>query len=147
MRLKKKSDVQPGQSAKDQVARRTLMNFNVKCAGFDLTPSIDEVLRQKFEHAVAPLARSTRAISATATLTSPIRGPKSAEFNLNLPGKTIHVKSTDDDLYVAIRKAADQLAAMVIKDKEKLKERHAPSPKRETEELEEENMDRARPHP
>lgn len=96
------------------------MNIDVKAVHFTLREGTREFLDKK-------IARIPNAENMLVDLLFTFTKEKvfAAEATVNFRwGVTVHVKETDFDLNTAIDKLIDKLESKVIKEKEKVKEKH-----------------------
>ena len=91
------------------------MNLIIKAHNFEITPSIDQYVRNKFKKITNHF---DHLIDAKFTL-SLEKLDHIAQVTIHLPKADMHAESSDDDMYHAIEKVIQKLDRQVIKYKEK----------------------------
>ena len=97
------------------------MNLNVSGHHVEVTPAIRTYVRSKLERVTRHF---DHVIDAHVILTvEKLR--QRAEVTLHVPGKELHCKSEQDDLYAAIDLLADKLDRQVLRYKDRLQDKPA----------------------
>ncbi|MBI4992065.1 MAG: ribosome-associated translation inhibitor RaiA [Candidatus Harrisonbacteria bacterium] len=103
------------------------MKIQVKATGFDLTPSLNQLVEQKLSGIAKLLARWERK-SEVLLRVELAKNTKHhnkgnifyAEANLDLPMKVLRIEETNEEMHAAIDKLKDRLKKELSKYKEKL---------------------------
>jgi len=103
------------------------MKFHIKATGFELTPALDQFIREKFGGLAKFLVRWERdnevliKIEVAKNTKHHNKGNVFyAEANLDLPKLMIRVEEMGEDLHAAIDKLKDRLKKELLRIKEKL---------------------------
>lgn len=97
------------------------INVNIACRNLELTDAIKNHAEKKFSHTLSKFAHQDLDVHLVLHVE---KHRQIAEAQVHVTGHTFHSKEEGSDLYVAIDKVADILAAQLKKNKEKLVAHH-----------------------
>ncbi len=96
------------------------MNLIIKAHNFEITPSIDQYVRNKFKK----ITNHFDHLIDAKFILSLERLDNKAQITIHLPKADIHAESSDENMYHAIEIAIQKLDRQVIKYKEKNSNHH-----------------------
>ena len=96
------------------------MHLNVSGHHLEITPAIRSYVTEKFSR----IRRHFDHVIEVSVILSVNKLDQKIEANVHLPGREIHCRCVDADMYAAIDVLADKLDRQILRHKEKLADHH-----------------------